>query len=96
MQDTHHDMATLLLGGIFGTLTRLFLRPEKAWQRWVGQTFVGVATAVFVGGWMAEWLKVGAYGVGGVAFIVGTSAESFLAFVQKKILGDSSETKESK
>lgn len=86
------EIKTLLTGGIFGTIVRVILAPEKRWRQWLIQMFVGLSAAVFLGQILGHMmiLTIGAeaatacyYAAG---YIIGTGAEKVIEKIQNKFL----------
>lgn len=84
MIDSEH-LKALLTAGFFGSLVRLILKPEKSWQAWLAQIFVGAACAVFLGGAVSHVLNLGTAGMLASGFAIGTSAEHALAWIQTRM-----------
>ncbi len=89
----HHDLATLASAGFFGTLTRLVLKPEKSWQRWLAQFVAGISSAVFLGGLVGQFLDAGAWGFAASGFVIGTASEQAIALAQRRFSGPDKEEK---
>lgn len=87
-----HEIRALLAGGIFGSVVRVILNPDRAWQRWLVQVFVGVTAAVFLGQVVGHLIiamigkdgATAAYSAAG--FLIGTTAEKSIEKLQKKFL----------
>jgi hypothetical protein len=86
------EIKTLIAGGIFGSIVRITLNPDKEWKKWIVQAFVGVSAAVFLGQVVGHLIinvvgdagAAGAYSAAG--FIIGTGAEKVIEKLQKKFL----------
>ena len=86
------EVKTLITSGAFGSLVRIVLSPDKKWQRWIVQVFVGVSSAVFLGQ-VAGHIIVKTLGTDGMAaaysaagFLIGTAAEKCIEKLQNKFL----------
>lgn len=94
MQPSHPDeMKILFTSGLFGSLVKLLLHPEKRWQRWVVQFAVGVIAAVFLGGILGDLIMkiTGSdsimHGYAAAGFTIGNAAERAIAVLQDRVLG---------
>ncbi|MDC0088180.1 hypothetical protein OAI07_01415 [Akkermansiaceae bacterium] len=76
----------LVSGGLFGSITRLLLKPEKNWQAWLVQLVVGLSAAVFIGGFFGHILNADVFGYGASSYVVGTAAERAIKKLQEKFL----------
>ena len=87
-----HEVRVLLTSGVFGSIVRVILKPDREWQRWIVQVFVGVAAAVFLGQVVGHLIiavigpegAIAAYSASG--FLIGTAAEKAIEKLQKKFL----------
>lgn len=86
------EIKTLLTGGVFGTIVRVILAPDKRWRQWVVQMFVGLSAAVFLGHVLGHIIikaigpeaATAAYYAAG--YIIGTGAEKVIEKIQAKFL----------
>jgi hypothetical protein len=86
------EIKTLLASGVFGSVVRILLNPDKEWQKWIVQAFVGVSAAVFLGQVVGHLIiqvvgdtgATGAYSAAG--FLIGTAAEKAIEKLQHKFL----------
>lgn len=86
-----NEIRSLMASGLTGTIVRTILRPEKTWQRWIGQMVVGLSAAVFLGQIIGHFIiKIAGqdsasatyYAVG---YIIGTEAERWIRLMQEKL-----------
>jgi len=87
MIDMDETTKTLLIGGFFGSLSRLLLWPEKSWKAWVVQFVVGISAAVFLGGLVGHWMGGGPLAFSAAAYTIGTCAEKVIEKAQRKFFG---------
>lgn len=86
------EIRTLLTAGVFGSIVRVLIRPERQWQRWLVQVLIGTFSAVFlgslVGHLVARMVGVESLNAAYLAsgFLIGTAAEKVIEKLQNKFL----------
>lgn len=89
------NIQVLAIAGVGGALIKALVAPEKSWKRRISQAGAGVLTAVFLGGFIADFagnLFPGAnahYLLLAIGALCAFGGEGTMAFVQKKVFGGS-------
>lgn len=77
--------SALLLGGAAGATVKLVLAPTLNWRVWITDLFVGIMSAIFLGGAVADRLALGESGFLAVGFVCGSFAELILRALRRRI-----------
>jgi len=96
-QEVGENIQVLGIAGLCGAFIKGLLAPEKKWKRRVVQALAGIASAVFLGGFIGSLIEglvtIPAYAYLASGFVCGTAGEMAISFAQSKMLPGAAEKK---
>lgn len=76
----------LMLGGFAGAATRMILAPDANWRAWFVAFFVGVMSALFIGGGISEYFSLSPWGWAMAAYVCGSVGEKIVQALQRRLV----------